>query len=320
MVTLREFTPSRRANYLWHLCGNAEFVDGRWRKRAFRTSEADGAQIGRMEAVAPDHSAQGILDGVWTLDTALPESVCWLPTNCWPDEAEYATRLLPTHRQRQRHRTGFPREALFTSWWHMAKDNRILCCPQWGDSNPTVPVGGPVDLLSVAPQQRCRHLPGTAFLGDGSPDAVEAARRRLDLASRYRQFTGNGTSPGDWPPSLVPWHFATPAQRRLVQVRLELVHAAGAFCQLCGMRWATKIDHDHQTGLVRGYLCHPCNAHVDHCPHPAGCKYANYLANPPALHLQLPYPPHVRVMKKPANLRRAELFHQVIGTLSSSAN
>jgi hypothetical protein len=31
-------------------------------------------------------------------------------------------------------------------------------------------------------------------------------------------------------------------------------------CAICGDRPATLVlDHDHRTGLMRGYLCHPCN-------------------------------------------------------------
>jgi hypothetical protein len=42
--------------------------------------------------------------------------------------------------------------------------------------------------------------------------------------------------------------------------------------------------------LVRGMLCWHCNTWIDTCPHPAGCAWAAYLNNPPALSLRLQYP------------------------------
>lgn len=31
------------------------------------------------------------------------------------------------------------------------------------------------------------------------------------------------------------------------------------FCELCGRRGRIQFDHDHNTGLFRGWLCSPCN-------------------------------------------------------------
>jgi hypothetical protein len=30
-------------------------------------------------------------------------------------------------------------------------------------------------------------------------------------------------------------------------------------CELCGEREATVYDHNHDTGMIRGKLCHACN-------------------------------------------------------------
>ncbi|MEU4607471.1 endonuclease domain-containing protein [Kribbella sp. NPDC023972] len=69
-----------------------------------------------------------------------------------------------------------------------------------------------------------------------------------------------------------------------------MVDASGPGCATCADPWAVKIDHDHLTGLVRGYLCGSCNTVVDLCRHLCGCRFADYLANPPALPLRLVYP------------------------------
>lgn len=57
--------------------------------------------------------------------------------------------------------------------------------------------------------------------------------------------------------------------RRLVKygITKEQLEALGDLCMICGVkdgkaggRWGRlHIDHDHQTGLVRGLLCESCN-------------------------------------------------------------
>ena len=45
---------------------------------------------------------------------------------------------------------------------------------------------------------------------------------------------------------------------------LQMVSDQDGLCALgCG-RKATKIDHCHETGRVRGLLCHPCNVGLGH--------------------------------------------------------
>ena len=42
--------------------------------------------------------------------------------------------------------------------------------------------------------------------------------------------------------------------------RLLMVTWQKERCGICGMRWPDQvIDHDHETGLIRGYLCRSCN-------------------------------------------------------------
>jgi hypothetical protein len=39
-----------------------------------------------------------------------------------------------------------------------------------------------------------------------------------------------------------------------------MVDAQGGLCAICQERPAVHVDHDHETGQVRGVLCFPCNA------------------------------------------------------------
>jgi hypothetical protein len=39
-----------------------------------------------------------------------------------------------------------------------------------------------------------------------------------------------------------------------------MVEAQGGLCAICVERPAVHVDHDHETGQVRGVLCFPCNA------------------------------------------------------------
>jgi hypothetical protein len=40
----------------------------------------------------------------------------------------------------------------------------------------------------------------------------------------------------------------------------ELIREQGGLCVVCGEREAKQVDHDHETGAVRGILCLLCNA------------------------------------------------------------
>jgi hypothetical protein len=85
---------------------------------------------------------------------------------------------------------------------------------------------------------------------------------------------------------------------KLGGVRRRLVDEFGPGCMICPDPWAVLVDHDHLTGMVRGYLCRDCNVRVDNCRHLDECLFAIYLNDPPAQRLQLEHPNHAAKMKK----------------------
>ncbi|WP_229886611.1 endonuclease domain-containing protein [Streptomyces griseoflavus] len=86
-----------------------------------------------------------------------------------------------------------------------------------------------------------------------------------------------------WPPRPA----RTASVRRL---RAALVAELGPDCHLCGLYPGAMVDHDHQTGQVRGLLCAFCNRVLEECPHLTDCPRADYLLSPPAAGLNLRYP------------------------------
>lgn len=44
----------------------------------------------------------------------------------------------------------------------------------------------------------------------------------------------------------------------------ERVMAQGGCCAVCEQPSILVVDHDHETGLVRGLLCSPCNIAIGH--------------------------------------------------------
>ncbi|WP_410646185.1 endonuclease domain-containing protein [Amycolatopsis sp. cmx-4-54] len=83
------------------------------------------------------------------------------------------------------------------------------------------------------------------------------------------------------------------------RIRTRLIAVFGEACAICG-RAAQYVDHDHDSGLVRGMLCEFCNVSVEWCPHLSGCAFADYLASPPAHALAIRYPNRGR--RRPAPL------------------
>lgn len=66
-----------------------------------------------------------------------------------------------------------------------------------------------------------------------------------------------------------------------------LLAAQGGRCAICrratGKTRRLAVDHDHQTGEVRGLLCSPCNRElIGRHPPDALQRAIDYLTNPPA--------------------------------------
>lgn len=62
-----------------------------------------------------------------------------------------------------------------------------------------------------------------------------------------------------------------------------LIQIQGGVCAVCKRRPPTQVDHDHQTGVVRGVLCDGCNGGLGHFrDDPALIRRAiDYLKNQP---------------------------------------
>lgn len=128
------------------------------------------------------------------------------------------------------------------------------------------------------------------------------------------QATGPGTDPGTVDPpdrcqggSYELRHLWPPRPARTASIRrlrAALVDALGAGCHLCGMYAGAMVDHDHQTGRVRGLLCGFCNRVLEECPHLTGCPRAGYLLAPPAAGLGLTYPASQQWRPKEATRQR----------------
>jgi hypothetical protein len=65
----------------------------------------------------------------------------------------------------------------------------------------------------------------------------------------------------------------------------EMLEGQRGVCAICdglpsGKNKSLCVDHDHETGAVRGLLCHRCNALIDVSVR-FRSKIDEYLANPP---------------------------------------
>ncbi|HEY9374916.1 endonuclease domain-containing protein [Streptomyces sp.] len=78
-------------------------------------------------------------------------------------------------------------------------------------------------------------------------------------------------------------------------------------CAICGKVRDLVCDHDHRTGLVRGWLCQSCNT-AEGTHHEPGTIFERYRHRPPAaiLGLAIPYLDPVTGREAEAQTREAD--------------
>lgn len=64
-------------------------------------------------------------------------------------------------------------------------------------------------------------------------------------------------------------------------------------CALCGFTEGLVLDHDHETALIRGWLCRNCNSQEPHADDP---RFASYREQSPAVMLGISARYHLPVL------------------------
>src|ERR1700722_4580616 len=83
-------------------------------------------------------------------------------------------------------------------------------------------------------------------------------KNREKIRARQREWAKNNPRPSD---RLKPW--------RLAKYEAKATRKKPTFCEACGTPEAVVgrtlcFDHDHATGLFRGWLCFNCNLVLGH--------------------------------------------------------
>lgn len=151
---------------------------------------------------------------------------------------------------------------------------------------------------------RCRGSWNVGRSGEGRPcrygtlPGVPACLRHLDpeeLSALQQMLEGAQRLVDRWLPHLPPacWFWPLP---ETVRASVPFSTEASLFtwqrdrCAICGRhgrRGGTSsdslvLDHDHQTGQARGFLCYPCNKRESQ-REPGDGRFANYRRRPPAV-------------------------------------
>lgn len=123
-------------------------------------------------------------------------------------------------------------------------------------------------VTALPDPQACRgHLTNAELTAlEGHRQAVDAARQQhLNGDPACWSWSTSTSLAGEDGELLLAWH--------------------GDRCALCGLPADLVEDHDHGTGLVRGYLCRGCNTREGH--YGAAGLYVKYRQHPPAAILGL---------------------------------
>lgn len=183
--------------------------------------------------------------------------------------------------------------------YHLQVGDRLVCAEWRSDvrDEPWNPATHRVRYQYWSDGTRFQHRP---------PQSDRAAQHRLWTKTQEVDWsvtlTDTTAQPADIPPaqrcsnreSRQWWpSFHNPADQR-GRIARRLTQTLGNRCGACRYAPAMVIDHDHDTGMIRGLLCRNCNLRVDSCVHVSGCPFADYLNDPPAAALSLPYPDRKR--------------------------
>lgn len=107
------------------------------------------------------------------------------------------------------------------------------------------------------------------------------------------------------------WPGYTGAGTRHHANRVAAIAYLGESCTACHSRPGQVIDHDHITGLTRGYLDRECNLVIDRCRHLEGCPFASHAEKPAGSALGVS-PEHPRTMRQPRYRMRRLAFELVM--------
>lgn len=139
---------------------------------------------------------------------------------------------------------------------------------------------------SMATAHRRRVVAETADAG-----RIPPARRCSQGRAAWPGFTGPGTRNGVY--------------------SIDVIAVLGNSCTTCRSQPGQVLDHDHITGLTRGYLDRECNLVVDWCRHLEDCPFANHLQTPAGTGLGV-FPEHSRMMRRPKYRMRRLAFEIVM--------
>lgn len=116
------------------------------------------------------------------------------------------------------------------------------------------------------------------------------------------------------PASSFGWPVPIPDVTRspLQLLRRRLLDEYGPRCMCCQISLAHVVDHDHFTGLVRGWICRVCNDVVETCTHVEGCTRGAYLDAPPLVGLGLEHPAFRQSARRPNAVARYQALREAI--------